>query len=258
MREIQIAGNNYSLVSSWEEVDPDLLLRIIPHVYATDREQAKAALVPILSDIPHLVLIQLAGYQYARIAELCDWVWEQPLTIPIIPEIEHNGEIWKLPSECLYDSPFIEYDHLYNFLREVGENDADTDRIIATILRPVGIDGKRILFDGMQVDALVIKLKDLPDIYKAYCLIFATGCMRYIHEEYGILWEEDKTTPIRDSRYSLQEGKDIDFSWTGVAFQIAEVGVFGRYLEVIFSNCHTVLYYLAWKKQQAIVIRKAN
>lgn len=244
MRQIRIDQNDHCFLSSWEEVDVDLLLTLLPHIYTADRDTARAALVPLLSDIPGAVLIQLTSEQYTQLADLTGWVWIEPLTIPIIPQIEHRGRTWQLPAECLYDSPFIEYDHLDSLFQA---DEPEIPKIIATILRPVGSDGKRIPFDGMQLDALAKRLADLPDHFQAYCLLFASGCLRYIRAEYAGLWEEDGNAP--DPSYRLQPAEEPDFSWTGAAFRIAEEGVFGTYREVIFMDCHTVLYYLAWKKQ---------
>ena len=254
MRQIRIDQNDHRFLSSWEEVGADLLLTILPHIYTEDRDTARAALVPLLSDIPPLILIQLTPGQYLQLAELTEWVWTEPLTVPIIPEIEHNGTAYRMPAECLYDSPFIEYDHLDNFMADLTEEDG-LARITATILRPVGGDGQRIPFDGMQLDRLARQLEDLPAPYHLYAFHFAAGCLRYIREQYGAIWEQDGTGPKPDSRYDFHAGEENDFSWTGAAFRIAEEGVFGTYREVIFTDCHTVLYYLVWKKGEGRRLR---
>ena len=255
MRQITIQENNFSLLSTWSEVDAETLLRILPHIYTDDRPAAQNALVPILSDVPSFLLMQLTPAQYVQLADLTAWVWSEPLTIPIIPQIEHKGTIWKLPTDILYDSPFIEYDHLDNFL---NAEEIDIDRIVATSLRPVGEDGQRIRFDGMRLGQLTAQLADLPDLYKAYTLFFLSGCLRQIQEQYAIIWEpDDDLKPAKDSRYDLHPDDDIDFSWTGAAFSIAEEGAFGDYQKVIFTDCHTILYYLAWKKQNARQMRRA-
>lgn len=255
MRQITIQENNYSLVSTWSEVDAELLLRILPHIYTSDRIAAQNALLPILSDIPNITLLQLTPAQYAQLSDLTGWVWTEPLTMPIIPQIEHGGKVWKLPTACLYDSPFIEYDHLDNFM---NADEFDIDRIVAASLRPVGEDGQRIRFDGMQLGQLTAQLADLEDFQKAYVLFFLSGCMRHIQEQYAILWEaDDELKPAKDSRYDLHPDDDVDFSWTGAAFSIAEEGAFGDYQKVIFTDCHTILYYLAWKKQNARQMRRA-
>ncbi len=257
MHRVKINKSNYQFFSCWREVGADLLYRLLPHIFATDRDAARATLVPILSDIPPLVLIQLTPGQFAQLAGLTDWCWEEPLTVPIIPQIEHNGQTWKLPAECLYVSPFIEYDHLDNFLQALDGDDPETlNQIIATMLRPVDADGQRIPFNGMNIAKLAIQLADLPEPFKAYCLLFATGCLRHIREEYAVLWKEEETTTARDSRYSLQPEEGTDFSWTGAAFAIAQERVFGTYREVIFTDCHTVLYYLRWRKEMGRLMRK--
>ena len=109
----------------------------------------------------------------------CRWLWEELLTIPIIPQVEHAGQTWKLPAEYLYDSPFIEYDHLDNLLHALDGDDPDgLIKIIATILRPVNSTSQRIPFDGMQLDRLADELTDLTEPFKAYCLLFAAKCLR--------------------------------------------------------------------------------
>ena len=257
MHRIQLGNKTCSIRSEWAEVDAGLLLRLMPYIYTAKRDMATAALLPLLSDIPSLTLVQLHPWQYATLAELCQWVWDEPLTIPIIPQVEHGGQVWKLPTEALYDSPFIEYDHLDTFLSSLdAEGPAALDQVIATILRPVGDDGKRVRFDGMALDGLTTKISTLPDDLKAYILLFATGCTRHIRDAFAVLWEEDETTPARDSRYDLGAAEEVDFGWTGAAFGIAEEGTFGSYQEVIFMDCHTVLYYLSWKKQQGRKLRR--
>jgi hypothetical protein len=255
VRQIQIEAATFSFFESWSEITPDTLLRLTPLLFTGERASAQAALVPLICDVPPLLLASLAPWQYAQLHPLTDWLWDTPLTTPIIPQFEHAGQTWQLPAAELLDPNFhyIEWDHLDTFLAQFYQGDADMlPQICAILARP---DRER--FDAQKLDTYAASLSSLPQPLACYLLLLATGCSKHIRDQFAILWELDEDANESSADYSFASSTDdIDFGWTGAAFSIAEAGAFGKFDEVLHTDAYTILYYISWKKQQDRTARR--
>jgi hypothetical protein len=261
MRQITIEDATFNFRSSWSEITPDLLLRLTPLLFTGERAAAQAAIIPLICDVPPLLLASLAPWQYAQLLPLTNWLWDTPLTTPIIPHFEHTGETWHLPAAELLDPDFhyVEWDHLDTFLARFFQGDADVlDQLCATVARPADDPlGSRGRFDAQRLDTHAELLKTLPIPSKLYLLLFAWGCSRHIRSQFAILWEPDEDANESSNDYQFASSSDdIDFGWTGAAFSIAEAGAFGKFDEVLHTDAYTILYYLSWKKQQDRTARR--
>lgn len=265
MRQIQIEDATFQFKTDWSEIPPDLLLRLAPLLFTGERAAAQAAIVPLITDTPSTLLIQLEDWQYAQLHPLTDWLWDTPLTTPIIPRFEHEGQTWHLPAAELLDPNFayIEWDHLDTFLARFFQGETELlPQICAVLARPAGghlppSGGLRGAFDAQKLDAYATSLRSLPHPLTCSLLLFATGCQRHIRSQFAILWEKDDDEPEANSDYAFPSGTDdIDFGWTGAAFSIAEAGAFGKFDEVLHTDAYTILYYLSWKKQQDRTARR--
>jgi hypothetical protein len=256
MRQITIEDATFNFRSSWSEITPDLLLRLTPLLFTGERPAAQAALVPHICDVPPLLLSSLAPWQYAKLHPLTDWLWDTPLTTPIIPHFEHAGQTWQLPAAELLDPDFhyVEWDHLDTFLARFFQGETEVlPQLCATLARP-----NRERFDAQKLDQYAAALSQLSPPLTLSLLLFAWGCSRHIRSQFAILWEPDEDANESSADYSFASSTDnIDFGWTGAAFSIAEAGAFGKFDEVLHTDAYTILYYLSWKKQQDRTARRA-
>jgi hypothetical protein len=265
MRQIQIEEATFNFRSDWSEIEPDLLLRLAPLLFTGERAEAQAQLVTLICDVPPILLASLEDWQYAQLYPLTDWLWDTPLTTPIIPQFEHAGQTWYLPAAELLDPNFayIEWSHLDTFLSNFFSGDLDAlPQICATLARPADPNRQssiviRKSFDAQQLDKDAATLRSLSHPLTCSLLLLASGCSRHIRDQYAILWEPDEDTNDTASDYSFaSQTGDTDFGWTGAAFSIAESRAFGTFNQVMYTDAHTILYYLSWKKQQDRTARR--
>lgn len=255
MIRIELNDQPFSIRENWQELDEPTLLAIIPHIFHHDRHAAQTALVPILSDIPSLLLFQLAPWQLAELMRLTNWVWTLPMDTPVFTAIQHNGTSYGLPSPDATNITLLEYHTAEGFLLAFTSGEPEgIDKLTATLLRPITdpdntFDTRKKL-DTYALARDVAALATLDPRIKLAVMWYFHGLRRSIQEQYAMLWQSDDEPKEKNRIMDFGDDEEIDFGWIGVAYSLAESGPFGHFNAVLSTDIHTVLYCLAYKKQE--------
>lgn len=258
--------------TSWHELTPTQVYAIAPLLLGeptiANQYQLFEAICPegILSAIEELNEEELSLLLWQE--EISEW-WERAITEPIIPIIEHEQQAYQLPNPKFRCMVMVEYDFLETYYHEMtatGNYEGlpvkpeIITKLIAAMCRPTrpyaetqaaDYDGEpRQKFNPETIAARAKAMQTLPIGIQAYCLLFFVGCRNFIANTYtSIFQKKDIDVENRLERFRAKNANP--YGWKGVMFDLAETGLFGKFVETQYTSMHTILYYLQKKQADA-------
>jgi hypothetical protein len=243
MTSVQLNEKDYRICSEWNELQPEQMLAVIPHILANNA----TACLEVISNIPPGILMTIEAWQLTALQEEAKWLWKKPLHEK--PEgifIENLGIDFQTSDG--YDLTLLQYAEAESALLEFFQDPSQ--------LAAEKVSRLMLKVDDRILSASVFSEKmheiHMPPIYHLLALWYFHGIRQHIHETYAYLFTSEDgnatSSPIIDFG---TEDPGIDFSWMGIAFGIAETGAYGTVPQVLSTDIHSILYYMMWKKQEA-------
>jgi hypothetical protein len=178
------------------------------------------------------------------------------------PFIDTENETFQGPSDCLIDISFGEYRSAWRYFESYSrtKSDADLDRLVASLYRPVSgksIEGQRAPFNRDKIESYAKDMAEVPFWQKyAICLWFG-NCDKYLKE--GELELEGKPISFKPlfTRKRNTDATEVetldenDLGLTGLLYMIADAGLFGTVAKTDKVNYIDVLTALLFYNQKA-------
>lgn len=263
--------------TSWQQLTPAQVYAIAPLLLgeptSTAQYQLFEAICPegILSAIEELTEEELSVLLWEE--QIAQW-WEREITETIIPIIEHEQQAYQLPNPKFRCMVMVEYDFLETYYHEMtatGNYDGEKPKpemlvkLIAAMCRPTrpyaetqaaDYDGEpRERFNPETIAPRAAAMQTLPIGIQAYCLLFFVGCRNFIANTYTAIFSKKEV--YIENRLERFRAKNINpYGWKGVMFDLAETGLFGKFVETQYTSMHTILYYLTKKQHDAREVAK--
>lgn len=186
--QIQISEEkvNIPFPKKWEDINGEMMLRIIPYLYA-DTHKHRLEILKEIFNKNKKYLYLLDTIQVYDLSKLLDWMYVVPFSTPHFEYFKIEGKKYLLPQKNLDYCCVVEYAFADNYYEEVASGDSEAMfKLIATLCRPAKkVDTNSPDFDGdyeekfnevlIQRRAALFKNK-LSLNYVLYFFLFFTGC----------------------------------------------------------------------------------
>lgn len=240
----------FRIPASWSELGQLQILKVMKILMTKGKNPSAAVpqLLTVFGKLPKVVALNLTPEQYVEVFhDRVLWVFSQPLIIPFIPIIHHNGNSFFMPSGKLVDFTIEEYiaaeKHFLDFYDK--QNPDSINLLCAILLRELNTNQKVLKKRGLRVgyneESVKIRaefLSDLEEVKKFYVLYFFLCCRAHIAREYFDFDPNKKT-----KKGSAQ-------SWDATLIHLAETRIFGNLNEVKKTKAHDIFHYLNQKKEE--------
>ncbi|TPE43988.1 hypothetical protein [Pontibacter mangrovi] len=254
MIKFRIGSRGYTIAEDWPELDVKQLLGTVPFLYAdkTDfgvRLNLLEVLVPMLK---RKHVMQLSVDDRYDLLLLTSWVWEKPLSTSKISQFKFKDQVYLLPKQNLDDMMAAEFAFADLFLKQFVDSSEPKmlDLLVATLCRPAkpaaamqtpDWDGvEREKYNGAIAERRALEFAGLDIATKVVVLHHFIEQKRFVFDTYDIFSKGGEGG----------SGGGFDIGWVALIFELAEMGIFGDFDKVSFTNMNTLCLYLHNKKQQ--------
>ena len=263
----------YELPAGWEEVPSHAWESLMPWLLSPDNGYNRTMILCQLlvskrkgKRIDPRRLKSLDPVQVQRVADLLDWVYQDPVIAPPFEKIALEGVDYLLPNEMLSHISLIEYayvDFCFNQYLEAAKSKEPEGaqewltKIVCYLCRPEAETLDRMnpatfkgdpreQFNTAVCDQRLPQFDSLPNTVKLAVLMFFAGCKKKIHELYQHIWPKPTETgglPIGAKSAKPQEWIDLCFHLAG--------GKFGTLSQTMYTDLSLVLHELSLQTEKA-------
>jgi hypothetical protein len=235
----------FFIPEKWEEIPAKVLLQITPALYRDNANSKIEILKLFVPNKARKLFFKLDAENVYSLTQLLDWLFETPITSPLIPFFKLGlMERVYLPSYLLEDMTMLQLAFVDAYFEKiVGGEIHHLDDFVSCICKPKGE-----VFDEDKAKARLPKIKKLSINEKLFCLLFFSGNKQLLAERYPVLF--------RKREEDTSENKMPDYKWVGVIWQLA--GNLANEKEIQNKNIHNVLGYLCYEHYQKIENGKSN
>lgn len=266
------------LPNTWSQLLPQMVLEIAPYVLSDTIQNRLRCLEMLCLPENSAELSMMTPRQVLDVLPRLNWLYDEPLTYPVVDSFQFGQETFLLPQEGLRGCSIVEFAFAERYFDELTANGrfskskpnpAAIDGLILAICRPkdpkINQDDPHWEGDMREYFSPVLNkrraasglMNVISTNFKAFFLLYYIGCKKQIQKQFGILFKNDHQTLNKDvlAPPIHQTISPADFSWAGVIFDLAESGIFGNYEQTQYKDLHTILYYLSYKQYQYLELK---
>lgn len=250
----------------WQEVNAEQAADLITLVFDqhSPRMQLKALEICMGKHYRHTKI--MATEQVMSLMELVKWLWQSPVSVPVIPHFEIDGRRYFLPDEKLENITCLEWLLADEYYEEISQGKKESiDMLLATICREadpdeaagLARDDIRVqLLSRKEVERRAEKMQEVDEKVKLFVMAFFSGCKKFIFDTYKnwLFQEPEEGEPIPEPTTIIEK-----LGWYGIFQGVAESGIFGNMENLLTrTKFKDVCIYLVTKKEQYEEMKRKN